>query len=54
MFKCEDCNNTFDEPETLEEKHPYQESFAVEYWAVCPCCGSVNFEEIIKEDEEEC
>lgn len=54
MFKCEDCNSTFEEPATIEEHHQYGMSYAIEYIAVCPNsrCHSTNFEE--KESEEEC
>lgn len=45
MLKCEDCSAEFEEPETIEDQHPYQNTYAVEFWAVCPCCHSVNFEE---------
>ena len=48
MFKCDDCNAEFEEPETVPRYHPYQESCAVEYWAVCPYCHGTNFEMIVR------
>jgi len=44
MFKCDDCDVNFDEPDIIEERHSYGMRYAVEYWAVCPVCHSCNYE----------
>ena len=44
MYYCEDCEEFFSEAKTVEEHHPYGMTYATEYWAVCPHCGSTNFE----------
>ena len=55
MLKCNDCDYEFDEPDIVEEHHPYGMRCAVEYLAVCPRCGNNDFDENNeKEDEEEC
>lgn len=43
-FRCNDCDEIFDEPQTLSEYHP--EVHADETFEVCPHCGSTNFEEV--------
>jgi len=44
MFKCDDCNVHFDEPDIIEEHHAFGMRSVIEYWAVCPLCHSCNFE----------
>lgn len=46
MIKCEDCGEIFDEADVVMERHPYGMSYAIEYWAVCPWCRSVNIMQI--------
>lgn len=48
MYICECCENTFEEPKTIEEPHPYGMGYATEKWAVCPHCESTNFDEAVK------
>ena len=52
MFKCESCGCKFDEVEFVTETHglsspPYEKR------AICPYCGSDNYEESYEEDDEE-
>lgn len=44
MYICMDCERLFDEPEIVEERHPYGMSSAAEKWTVCPYCRSSNIE----------
>lgn len=48
MYICNNCGATFDEYAIEEEYHPYGNSYAVEKWAVCPCCGESDFDEAKK------
>lgn len=52
MYRCNDCGEEFDDPATHEERHPEVE-WGSEFWEVCPCCGSCDFEEIEDEEEED-
>lgn len=45
---CNDCGETFFEPNYYEERHGFSEG-PYEYFAECPYCGS----ESILEDEED-
>lgn len=40
MLICNSCETTFYEPKAMSEQHPYGESYATEYWSVCPNCES--------------
>jgi len=53
MFKCDDCNAYFDEPDITEDHHPYGMRYAVEYWAVCPLCHSANFEYVSLNEKDD-
>ena len=50
MYICVDCRETFDEPYEYEERHPYGDTYASEYFAECPHCGG-SFEEAVKCDD---
>jgi hypothetical protein len=41
MYKCVDCGHIFDDGEEAirEEKHPYGDTTASEYFSECPVCG---------------
>jgi uncharacterized protein CbrC (UPF0167 family) len=39
MFICDECRCFFDDPERVEERHPYGESYAIEEYYCCPKCG---------------
>lgn len=39
MFKCCDCERTFEEPKIVGDFRPYGESWVTENIAVCPYCG---------------
>ena len=41
MFKCCDCERTFEESKIVGDFRPYGESWVTENFAVCPYCGSV-------------
>ena len=45
MYYCENCENTFSEPDTYEERHPYGMGYASETFACCPYCSFISFEE---------
>ena len=40
MFKCYDCERTFEEPKIVGELRPCGEGYATESFAVCPYCNS--------------
>ena len=48
MYICNNCGETFDEFETIEEHHPYGNGTAAEKWAVCPYCNDTDFDEAKK------
>ena len=39
MFKCCDCEETFEEPKIIGDFRPYGEGYVTESFAVCPYCG---------------
>ena len=39
MFKCCDCERTFEEPKIVGELRPYGERWVTENFAACPYCG---------------
>ena len=47
-WKCIDCGHIFDDGEEAirEEKHPYGDTTASEYFSECPVCGG-DFEETV-------
>lgn len=45
MFICNNCGETFENCKTVEERHPYGESYATERWAVCPYCEEADISE---------
>lgn len=51
MYKCIDCQAEFEEPdmerECMSEHHGQP---AYEYRAICPLCGSYDFEEVTDGD----
>ena len=59
MYKCNDCHETFDEPD--EQVWNAADYYGVErnghdqmlYIDVCPLCGSEDIEEIDDEEDEE-
>lgn len=47
MYKCIDCQAEFEEPDMIRECiGEYQGQPAYEYRAICPLCGSYDFEEL--------
>ena len=56
MFKCNDCDEFFEEAESgdIPTYVPYGSTQVIYcYNAVCPNCGSEDFEEISGEEYEE-
>lgn len=45
MYICNSCGEVFDEPDRIEEHHPYGMTTATETWDVCPCCGDNDISE---------
>ena len=48
MFYCANCEKTFSEPRSYEERHPYGMGYASESFSCCPHCSSENIEDAIK------
>ena len=38
MYICVECEKVFEEPKIIEEHHPYGDTYATEYFGVCPYC----------------
>ncbi len=60
MYRCNDCYEIFDEPES--ERVDMEEYYGVgglfgnhhhEYMSVCPFCKSTDFEEYLEDEDEE-
>lgn len=43
-YICIECGETFDFPNTYQERHPYGDTFVSEEFGCCPTCGSADFE----------
>lgn len=53
MFKCNDCNYVFEEPQKIRESRgEYWGAPCWETWYVCPNCKSNDYDEV-KEQEDE-
>lgn len=54
MYKCNECKNTFSEPDIITETHGFKNP-PFDKRNVCPFCGSDSYEEIdeIEEDDDE-
>lgn len=48
MYICNVCEETFEEPKIIKEKHPYGKSYAEEPIAVCTHCEETDFQEAKK------
>ena len=48
MYICCDCRETFDEPDTYCEQHPYGDTYAEEEFSCCPYCGSGNYDTAVE------
>lgn len=45
MYLCNNCENTFSEPEVEYNYHPYGMGEAREEWYVCPYCHDTDYGE---------
>ena len=45
MYICNECEEVFEQPKVVVERHPWGMGYAEEEFCECPCCGSGNFEE---------
>lgn len=45
MYICNECLETFVEPDSYEERHPYGMTYASESFSICPYCSSSDFDE---------
>lgn len=51
MFVCFDCDAIFEEPATRYENHgEYFGKPAREAYGACPCCGSTEYDAMVKCD----
>ena len=50
MFICSNCGCVFSEDEvlTIEERHPYGDGYASEYFSCCPSCKDNSFDEAVQ------
>lgn len=47
MFRCNDCDVLFSEPDSYREcVGEFWGTPAYEYWGCCPECGSDDYEEV--------
>lgn len=54
MYRCRDCYREFDEPKVIHDAiGEYHGQTAYQYWYVCPHCGSDDYEELLREEDEE-
>ena len=54
MYKCDDCREIFEEPDTIEQfTGEFWGMPAYEKWSCCPNCKSTDIEEYIDYEEEE-
>lgn len=54
MFKCEYCGEIFEEPVSAkEDRGEFWGAPCYETIYICPACGSDDFYELSKEEEEE-
>lgn len=47
MYICKDCGCVFDEAYSYEERHPYGDTYASEYFSCCPACGG-DYDEAVR------
>lgn len=52
MYKCIDCQAEFEEPDMEREcMGEYHGQPAYGYRAICPLCGSCDFEEVVDDGD---
>ena len=49
MYKCNCCDEIFDEPSVVRETHGFHDGFAETFY-VCPYCGG-DYTEVEEEDD---
>lgn len=54
MYKCNDCEVIFEEPNSYQEyMGEFWGSRSYQTFYICPCCGSDDYEEYVEGDEED-
>lgn len=43
-YICKECGETFDYPDSVTERRPCGDGFALEEFGICPSCGSGDWE----------
>ena len=52
QYKCRECGCEFDEPRTYYENHGFT-SGPREVWKECPSCGSCDYDDAYRVEQEE-